>query len=145
MVLLLKQLVFKDTKQLVLQKLTAVQSQGSVQELLHSFTHSATHQVMVLLVNRKETTKDIVNHLRIMIEEAEAQAPKGSYKLFVLLLHFPPATFFDACYPSLFLRGWNHCYMDTIGHSSDLMSGIVDIQEWFQRCCSKKSLCCVHI
>ena len=136
---LLQQLVFEDTSKLVLHKLTAVQSQSSMQELLRSFVHSPTQQVMVLMVNMKEAKKDIVNHLRIMVEEEEAKAPNGSCKQFVLLLHFPPAMFFDACYPSLFLRGWSHCYLDTIGHNPSLGSGIVDIQEWFQRCCFKKS------
>ena len=141
---LVKQFVFEDTKKLVLYKLTAVQSQSRMQELLHSFIITHTQQVIVLLVNRKEITKDIINHLRIMIEEAEAQAPQGSYKLFVLILYFPPAMFFDACYPALFLQGWNHCYMDTIGQSPDLGSGIVDIQEWFQQCCFEKSQCCFY-
>ena len=138
---LLQQLVFEDTSKLVLHKLTAVQSQSSMQELLRMFVHSPKQQVMVLLVNMKEAKKDIVNHLRIMIEEEEVKAPKGSCKMFVMLLHFPPAMFFDACYHSLFLRGWSHCYLDTIGHNPKLGSGIVDIQEWFQRCCFKKSKC----
>ena len=56
-------------------------------------------------------------------------------KLFVLLLHFPPSMFFDACYPSLFLRGWNHYYLDTIGHTPSLTPGVVNIEEWFERCC----------
>ena len=78
----------------------------------------------------------MVNHLRVMIEEAEAQSPPTSTsKLFVLLLHFPPAMFFDACYPTLFLRGWNHYYLDTIGHESVLHHGQLDIKEWFERCC----------
>ena len=77
----------------------------------------------------------MVNHLRVMIGEAETRAPPNSDKLFVLLLHFPPTMFFDPFYPSLFLRGWNHYYLDSIGHSPTLHSGILDIEEWFQRCC----------
>lgn len=77
----------------------------------------------------------MINHLRVMIEEAETQAPPISNKLFVVLLHFPPAMFFDACYPSLFLRGWSHYYLDSIGHSPILHPGTLDIEEWFQRCC----------
>ena len=83
----------------------------------------------------QETTSDVINHLRFMIEETEAQALSTHRKLFVLLLHFPPAMFFDSCYPSLFLRGWNHYYLDSIGHSPTLYPGTINIEEWFQRCC----------
>lgn len=82
----------------------------------------------------QEASRDMINHLRVMIEEAESQA-SISNKLFVVLLHFPPAMFFDACYPSLFLRGWSHYYLDSIGHSPILHPGTLDIEEWFQRCC----------
>ena len=54
-------------------------------------------------------------------------------KLFVILLHFPPAQFFDPFYPSLFLRGWDHCYLDSVAHSAG--QGVVDIQDWFWQCC----------
>ena len=35
-------------------------------------------------------------------------------KLFVLLLHFPAMMFYKPCYPSLFLCGWDHYYIDAI-------------------------------
>ena len=83
----------------------------------------------------QETTVEMVNHLRVMIEEAEFHSSNAkSDKLFVVLLHFPPAMFFDSCYPALFLRGWRHFYLDSIGQSLDL--GLqLDIEEWLQRCC----------
>jgi len=94
-------------------------------------------QVCLLVVNMQETSHQVVNHLRIMIEEAELLSTQLA-KLFVMLLHFPPAQFFDHCYPSLFLKGWDHCYLDTVAHSA--VQGVVDIQDWFcQCCCSKKA------
>ena len=39
-------------------------------------------------------------------------------KLFVLLLHFPAMMFYDPCYPSLFLHGWDHYYLDAIDRSN---------------------------
>ena len=83
----------------------------------------------------QETSRQVVNHLRIMIEEAEILSTQPA-KLFVLLLHFPPAQFFNPCYPSLFLKGWDHCYLDTIAHSA--VPGVVDIGDWFWRCCFPK-------
>ena len=83
----------------------------------------------------QETSRQVVNHLRIMIEEAELFSTQRA-KLFVMLLHFPPAQFFDHCYPSLFLKGWDHCYLDTVAHSAG--QGVVDIQDWLWRCCFPK-------
>ena len=70
-----------------------------------------------------------------MIEETETQAMPIHHKLFVLLLHFPPAMFFDNCYPSLFLQGWSHYYLDSIGDCPTINPGTINIEEWFQRCC----------
>ena len=83
----------------------------------------------------QETSRQVVNHLRIMIEEAELLSMQSA-KLFVFLLHFPPAQFFTPCYPSLFLKGWDYCYLDTIAHSA--VQGVVDIRDWFWRCCFPK-------
>ena len=92
-------------------------------------------QVCLLVVNMQETSRQVVNHLRIMIEEAELLSTQRA-KLFVILLHFPPAQFFNHCYPSLFLRGWDHCYLDTVAHSAG--KGVIDIQDWLWRCCFPK-------
>ena len=92
-------------------------------------------QVCLLVVNMQETSRQVVNHLRIMIEEAELLSTQRA-KLFVILLHFPPAHFFNHCYPSLFLRGWDHCYLDTVAHSAG--KGVIDIQDWLWRCCFPK-------
>ena len=80
----------------------------------------------------QETSHRVVNHLRIMIEEAEVLCTKQT-KLFVMLLHFPLAQIFDHCYPSLFLKGWDHYYLDTVAHST--VPGVVDIREWLWQCC----------
>ena len=92
-------------------------------------------QVCLLVVNMQETSCQVVNHLRIMIEEAELFSTQRA-KLFVMLLHFPPAQFFDHCYPSLFLKGWDHYYLDTVAHSAD--KGVINIQNWLWRCCFPK-------
>ena len=92
-------------------------------------------QVCLLVVNMQETPRQVVNHLRIMIEEAELVSTQQA-KLFVILLHFPPAQFFDHCYPSLFLKGWDHYYLDTVAHSAD--KGVINIQNWLWRCCFPK-------
>ena len=128
----LQNLVFEDTDKLFACKLSGVLSQSFVQELLKGFARSDKTEVCLLVANMQETSKQVVNHIRIMIEEIEALYPNRK-KLYVLLLHFPPAQFFEACYPSLFLKGWDHCYLDTIAHRA--VRGVVDIQDWFWHCC----------
>lgn len=100
-----------------------------------SESNSLYQQVCLLVVNMQETSRQVVNHLRIMIEEAELLSTQRA-KLFVMLLHFPPAQFFSHCYPSLFLKGWDHCYLDTVAHSAG--KGVIDIQDWLWRCCFPK-------
>ena len=136
-----RDLVFQDTDKLMVQKLSSLLSQSSVQEMLRDYVCSETAEVLLLVANMQDTSIKTINHIRIMIEEAELQAPQRQNqppKLFVLLLHFPPALFFKHCYPALFLKGWDHTYLDTVTHSS--AGGVVDIQDWFQRCCFPAAL-----
>ena len=118
-------------------KISSISSQSAVRELLSSFIYSETptYQVLLLIASMPEASRSMINHLRIMIEEVENEAICHS-KLFVLLIQFPPANLFDACYPSLFLHGWNHFYLDTIAHGIDRGMGVVDICDWFLQCCS---------
>lgn len=113
-------------------KLSSLPSQSGVQELLREFVRSDSIYILLLIANMQEASREMVNHIRIMVEEAESQSTHRN-KLFLLLLHFPPAKFFDACYPSLFLQGWDHYYLDTIAHSA--LPGMVDIHDWFRQCC----------
>ncbi len=130
----LSDLVYPHPARLMVCKLSSVLSQGSIQELLRTFFRSDAAQVLLIIANMQETSKEVVNHVRIMIEEAENSLGSDDQgKLTVLLLHFPPAKFFDYCYPSLFLQSWDHCYLDTIAHNA--VKGVVDIGDWFRQCC----------
>ena len=129
----LEKIVLHDISGLVVCKLEGAQSQRTIKESLKTFMESEK-MVMFLLANMQEVSRNTVNHLRVLIEEEEAVAKESSRpKLFLLLVHFPPAMFFTACYPSLFLEGWDHCYLDTIAHG--LSIGIVDSVKWFYMSC----------
>jgi hypothetical protein len=53
--------------------------------------------------------------------KVEQYASEGSGKTFCLLLHYPPSSPLHArCYPALFLGGWDHIFLDSIGDSSGL-------------------------
>ena len=118
-------------------KISSQHSQGKLEKLLEDFFKSDCH-LLFLTANMQDVTKKMVNHLRVIVEEAESRI-KNTNKLFVLLLHFPPAMFFTPCYSSLFLQGWDHHYLDSITPAT-LTRGaevrtVVDINDWFQQCC----------
>lgn len=125
-------LVFDQTDNVVLHKLSSFPSQTSMQELLREFVSSDMAEVCVLVANLQEASCKTINHIRVMIEEEELKNNTEHCKLFVLLLHFPPAKFFQHCYPALFLKGWDHVYLDTIAHNA---KDVVEVQDWFVRSC----------
>ena len=129
----IKKLICDETDKLMMHKLSSLASQSALQELLGEFVSSSKAEVLVLLANMQKTSRKTVNHVRIMIEEEEMKANNQHCKLFVLLLHFSPAQFFQHCYPVLFLKGWDHTYLDTIAY--DTTKDVVDMQDWFSRCC----------
>ena len=117
-------------------KVTNSTTQSSITSKLKLFCTSETLEVMMLVINMQHFSVKIVNHLRIMIEEAEVLYPKEIKdipKLFVVFLHFPPEMFFSHCYPSLFLFNWDHYYLDTIAPSEE--NAVIDISQWFSYFC----------
>lgn len=130
---ILRHLVFCSPEKVNVFKLLNMHSHRDVDDALKGFIHSDAQEVMLIPINMKEIPTKVVNELRIMIEEAEKELSSNN-KLFVLLLHFPPSMFIDACYPALFLQGWIHYYLDTVLIDTD--EGNVDIRNWFQNCCA---------
>ena len=132
----LKKFVYSDLEHLMLCKISLGLSRHKLEKLLYRFVNSDC-EVLLLIANMQEMTKKMINHLRIMIEEAENKKLNKN-KLFVLLLHFPPVMFFSPCYPSLFLQGWGHHYLDTVACGTLTTEGIkavVNVKEWFYYSC----------
>ena len=126
-------IVFEQHDKIVMQKLSSLPTQSSVEEFLNKFVSSEVAEVCLLLANMEETSLRTINHIRVMIEEAEVVLHNQQCKLFVVLLHFPPTQFSQHHYPILFLKGWDHTYLDTITHSNDKC--VVDLHDWLSRCC----------
>ena len=132
---LVREHIFTELELLMICKVSLARSQGQIERLLGDFVTSR-HQVLLLITNMQEINSKKVNHLRIMIEEAENQMGVEN-KLFILLLHFPPVMFFKPCYPTLFLQGWSHHYLDTISSGTLTREGVksvVDIKKCFYHC-----------
>ena len=111
----------------MISKITNTISQANLTELLRAFGQNDA-EILLLVVNMENISKRSINLVRIMIEEAENQIQ--SQKLYVILLHFSPS---NQHYPTLFLRGWDHYYLDTISHNCG--SAVLDVENWFKSCC----------
>lgn len=118
-------------------KFTQSITQNVFEKLLKDFISDPTLEVFLLVFSMHGLQKDmkkILNHVRIIIESEESRVQP---KLFVLLVHFPPVMFFSACYPTLFLNGWDHYYLDSITPSTS-NGGVkksIDIQDWSLQFC----------
>lgn len=125
----IKECIFQDTEKVVAHKLSNVSSQSSVQVIVSDFVDSEKSEIFVLLANMQNTSCKIVNHIRMMIEEAEPQQQEKT-KLFIVLLHFAPTQFSNHCYPTLFLKEWDHYYLDTVANTTP--KGAIQISDWLQ-------------
>ena len=89
-----------------------------------------------------ELSKDCISHVRLLIEEKEARCKIKTNKLIYVLLHFSSNMFYTHCYPSLFLKGWQHIYFDTIGEAK--ADCHIDIQKWLTYCLLKRKQCSIE-
>ena len=130
-----------DTDKLVIYKVSTQSSQGKIEIVLENFIASAK-VVLIFIANSAELKKTMINHLRIIVENFEARSQRYS-KMFVILLHFPAVDFFNHYYPSLYLEGWGHHYLDSVTpgtldpNSTEDIKALVDIQEWYTSCCTQ--------
>ena len=128
---LMGDLFFSDPRRLQVHKLSSVSSYTSMKEVLKKFSSSDTQSVLLLIVNMQETSRSVVNHIRIMIEEVENDNT-DMRKLYAMILHFPASVVSTPCYHALFLQGWDFHYLDVIGCSPK--GDILDIRDWFRQC-----------
>ena len=125
--------VFPDAEKLCIFKITSFTTQKSITELVKGFVAPVhVQEILLLVANIEDVPINAINHIRIIIEENEAIEKLQFPKLIVLLVHFPLQYFFNHCYPSYFLQGWNHYYLDTISPGSKTAS--IDIRRWFSEC-----------
>ena len=108
-------------------KLANTTSERNVVDALNTFMETETADVFVLIANAHYIPLKTVNHIRIMIEEVENKF-KVNNKLFVFILQFS-SRFFKYSYPTLYLQGWNHIYLESITPIHHV--GGLNIHEWF--------------
>jgi hypothetical protein len=125
------------TDGLVMLKLEGIRTLEAFTNILQEFMESSSNYLFLVAANMQNCSQRRINHVRSMIEERE-QAGKsnmGVKKHFVILLHFPPSLgHTKPCYPTLFLHGWEHLYLDSINTGEDVNP--VDVCQWMRMSCA---------
>lgn len=119
-------------------------SQDSLLGVLKQFfsfpTENCPTDVLLLIANMNELSKDTINHARILIEEIEFSCKRfESNKVVFFVLHFPPDMFYNHCYPTLFLHGWQHIYLDEIKTVNHL-----NTEKWLRICLLEENIGLLH-
>ena len=138
----MRELFLIDTQLLYTYVITSATSQQNINHILKQFFDSEQSEVLVLVANMNELSKDCISHVRLLIEEKEARCKIKTNKLIYVLLHFSSNMFYTHCYPSLFLKGWQHIYFDTIGEAK--ADCHIDIQKWLTYCLLKRKQCSIE-
>ena len=129
---IVKSLVSDKESTVVIRKLSTIRTQKGMEGVIKDVLKDSSIEVCVLIANLEHCSKKIINHVRILIEEIETSLQ--TFKLFIILLCFPPSQFFHPMYPSLYLKGWDHYYLDKIGDDPTSTSATINIQDWFLSC-----------
>lgn len=92
--------------------------ENDVEELQSSLSHHDEAQVgesQTTDGQSADSATDIPNYSSpSLVQPIEKQT-----KAYVLLLHFPPSVSQRACYPALFLYGWDYHYLDSLVASAE--------------------------
>ena len=137
-----------DSEKLTVWKFSNRLSQQNFEQALRDFFNSQKKEVFLFVVGIQESTRKkqmYVNHVRIIMEQEESDHMRNGNrpkKLLILLLLFPPRNFIKACYPCIFLEGWEHCYLDSISQASyedSAMCKYIEIRNWFRQFCLQNS------
>ena len=135
---LLAEFFTMDSDQIYTYIITKLTSQEKLNTILNQFFLSNC-TVLLLSADMNKLHKDTINHTRLLIEEAElTQKSLNDNKLIFLMLHFPTNMFYSHCYPSIFLSGWRHIYMDMIGQTKTTAN--TDVEEWLKICLLQKNI-----
>lgn len=122
-----------DYTDLYIYAITSSTTEKHMRSILSQFLMWHDTEVLIIVADMQYISKEVINHTRILMEETEITCNKSMKcsKLMILLLHFPPSSFNQYCYPLLFLHGWEHHYLDSIGQ---VFSDGIDVEGWLSQC-----------
>ncbi len=92
------------------------------------FLEFDNYDLLIIYCNSKLVSKETINYTRLVIEDLEWE--NKIYKKIVLIMMFPSELFFEHFYPSHYLDGWNHYYLDSIAPAINEWS--INLKDCFQ-------------
>lgn len=97
-------------------RLAAFSTESSFSTALEEFCKS-NRRLLLIVVDMDLATEQRVNFVRLKIETLnDTMSSINNSKLVMLLLHFPASrAVLQGGYPALFLAGWEHLYIDSLG------------------------------
>ena len=120
-----------DYTSLYIYAITSSTTENRIRSVLSEFLKWHDTEMLIIVADMQYISKEVINHTRILMEESEITHDYQCSKLMILLLHFPPSLFNQYCYPLLFLHGWEHYYLDSIGQ---VFSDGIYVEEWLSQC-----------
>ncbi len=106
-----KALVHQNTNSVVTEHLDALRSEARLRASLLAWIENSSRSTFVLIVDMgKSGAVERTNFTRMFLEQV--LSPRSG-KVVVFLLHFPGSS--ASFYPALFLGGWQHYFLDSVG------------------------------
>uniref|UniRef100_A0A7S4JD02 Uncharacterized protein n=1 Tax=Odontella aurita TaxID=265563 RepID=A0A7S4JD02_9STRA len=126
-----KDLVHESLDSLIIEHLHLLKNEISIRTVVEGWASHGSKRILVLVVDMNDlNANNKVNFTRALVEQ---HATSQSQKVFVMLLHYHASSFQTAPYPALFLGGWQHHFLDGIGHIGQAIKPEV----WLRDVCSK--------
>ena len=102
---------------LIIENLSRLRSEALVRGAIQTWAQHDTRHIFLLLVDMNhQHALDRTNFVRMVVEQHLSETTK---KTFALLLHYSPSSCLQSqCYPALFLGGWQHFFLDSVGDGS---------------------------
>ena len=130
----LRESVFDDPSRVVVHRLSQFNNETSFLAALEGWASHPTRTIFLMLVDMNIATLNAINFVRLKIEQLGTLKTKSA----VLLLHFPQSNSRVQTYPTLFLSGWEHHFLDGLG-SNGGGNFSLDITEWCEIACGAKT------
>lgn len=102
----------------IIENLSRLRSEALVRGAIQTWAQHDTRNIFLLLVDMSnQHALDRTNFVRMVVEQHRSETMTN--KTFALLLHYSPSSHLQSrCYPALFLGGWQHVFLDSVGNDS---------------------------
>jgi len=133
---IVKKLVCKEVSLVLIEHLLLLKNEASIRSAVDNWAVHPCKLIFLLVVDMNDQhSTNRVNFVRSLVEQRALDLRR---KIFVLLLHYPPASSHrKLCYPALFLGRWKHVFLDEVGKDYDGIAA----EKWIEAACTSASDC----